>query len=209
MDISWRYQYLTIRVTGNGVSDFKKWTGCFQKRGNGVSTFFLADKRRLTELDRKYKFFKFVLVVRPETGEVNQPYVAQIESFYAAHANSMNTRSAKQVVKEKTEKPCFLCCRWFYRPSDTVFCSVGNDKELFLSQHFDDNAPVYSVIKKVQVLLVVGEKAFINDAERGWKEAMQASGTGEPDNYVCRFFYDYQKESLHQLKAALTSEYPV
>ncbi|KAI5071021.1 hypothetical protein GOP47_0013272 [Adiantum capillus-veneris] len=150
-----------------------------------------------------------IVEVRPETGEANEPYIAQIESFYAGHASSINMRSAKIVSKGEPEQPCFLCCRWFYRPSDTGFPCVSNGKELYLSQHFDDNAPVYSIIKKVQVLLVVGEKTFITDAERGWRKATQTSSTFEAADYICKFFYDYHKESLHQLKAALTSDGPI
>eukprot|EP00250_Pteridium_aquilinum_P013682 c21501_g1_i2 orf=292-4188(+) len=145
-----------------------------------------------------------VVEIRPETGEEEEPYVAQIESFYAGLSGSVKTWSARTGPKGQPQKQCFVCCRWFYRPSDTGFPCVGTGKELYLSQHFDNNAPVHSIIRKVQLVLFVDGRALTNDNEKGWKAPTETSFTVEAAHYVCRFFYDYQKESLHQLKSALT-----
>ncbi|KAH7439427.1 hypothetical protein KP509_04G060100 [Ceratopteris richardii] len=142
-----------------------------------------------------------IVEVRPQSGEDTKPYVAQIESFYSCYSR-MNTRAMKGQLKVQPESSCLLCCRWFYRPSDTGFPSIGNEKELYLSQHFDDSPRVCDIIGRVQMALCIGEKIFNNVGENGWRYA-DPSIVPDEANYICRFFYDYKRESLHQLKTAL------
>ena len=50
------------------------------------------------------------------------------------------------------------------------------------------------------------DKHLTNDTEEGWKVVAEESPCkAQSADYVCKFFYDYQNESLHQLKIALKS----
>ena len=50
------------------------------------------------------------------------------------------------------------------------------------------------------------DKCLTYGTEEGWKVVTEGSPCMEKTaNYICKFFYDYKKESLHQLKVALKS----
>ena len=56
------------------------------------------------------------------------------------------------------------------------------------------------------MVLIMDDKCLMYGGEEGWKYVTEGSLCAEKTaDYICKFFYDYQKESLHQLKVALTS----
>ena len=58
------------------------------------------------------------------------------------YTGTVKTRSAGIESKAQSKKPGYLCCRWFYRPSDTGFPCMGTGNELYLSDHIDHEVPV-------------------------------------------------------------------
>jgi hypothetical protein len=78
------------------------------------------------------------LQICAQSKEQKEPYIAQIESFKGCHMGTANTRSAEPGAKIHPTKPGYLCCRWFYRPSDTGFPCMGGGNELYLSEHIDE-----------------------------------------------------------------------
>lgn len=186
--------------------------------GLGLSFDFLMKKYTKAHASTKlgpmclyYKAVRFngviysagdILEMHPYTEQEKECYVAQIDGFYSGQQSSFNTRS----VGGNVGKVYFMCCRWFYRPSETGFSCLGTSKELYLSHHIDDMAPVQNIIRKVSVAFIVEGKIFANNHEMGWKAPTEGSScTVDAADYSCKYFYDYEKESLHVLKSGFTT----
>ena len=81
--------------------------------------------------------------IQPQSKEQKEPYIAQIESFWGSYIGTMKTRSAGSGSKTQLG---YLCCRWFYRPSDTGFPCMGSGNELYLSELIDHEVPVSHLV---------------------------------------------------------------
>ncbi|GLJ39444.1 hypothetical protein SUGI_0805620 [Cryptomeria japonica] len=103
-------------------------------------------------------------------------------------------------VRDSSER-MFLHCRWFYQPSDTCFPCSGFGKETYFSNHFSD-VPVSKIKRRVSIVFMVEGKRFpLNgQCEKDMKSSSCVRVDDRITDFVCKFFYDHENESLYQIK---------
>lgn len=133
--------------------------------------------------------------------EAEESHLARIECLWCEQTVKVKARLRKRKEVVNSCGRLFLQCRWFYRPSDTGFPCTGSGKEIYLSNCFKD-IPVQRIIKKVSVVFMVDGMIFPMNAtnEKEGDRSSCITKYEQTTDFICNFFYDYETESLHQLK---------
>lgn len=132
--------------------------------------------------------------------EAEETRLARIECLWSDQAAKVKARLKKRNEVANSCGRLFLQCRWFYRPSNTGFPCTGSGNEIYVSNCFKDIS-VQKIIKKVSVVFMVDGKLFpMNATNQKGDPSSCISEDEQTTDFICKFFYDYENESLHQLK---------
>eukprot|EP01018_Ginkgo_biloba_P029102 Gb_23942 [translate_table: standard] len=133
--------------------------------------------------------------------ESEESYLARIECLWAEQEAGVKTRTRKSSLVANSCGNLFLKCRWFYRPSNTGFPCTASGKEIYISNCFHD-VLVQKIKRKVSVVFIVDGRVFPINAPNEKEGELSSCITMDDQrtDFVCKFFYDHENESLHQIK---------